>query len=161
MLLEVKNLKVRVEDKEILKGINLTVKPGEVHAIMGPNGSGKSTLASTLLASPEYEVTSGRIFFQGDDITDWLDERRPGLHGAPSVDIPGVNNAYPEGGAQCEAQERARQPDAMDFIKLWKEKPALHVDDSVAAVGERGVFGRRGNATIFHMAVLEPTLAAR
>src|SRR6187402_2130365 len=97
-MLEVKNLQVRVEDKEILRGINLTVKPGEVHAIMGPNGSGKSTFARALAGHPGYEVTGGTVNYKGHDLLDMdPDERaRDGVFMAFQypVEIPGVNNAY-------------------------------------------------------------------
>ncbi|HEX6164702.1 MAG TPA: ATP-binding cassette domain-containing protein, partial [Vicinamibacterales bacterium] len=97
-MLEVRDLKVRVEDKEILRGINLTVKPGEVHAIMGPNGSGKSTFARALAGHPGYEVTGGEVSYKGQDLLDMdPDERaREGLFMAFQypVEIPGVNNAY-------------------------------------------------------------------
>src|SRR4030095_10603353 len=97
-MLEVRNLKVRVEDREILKGINLTVNKGEVHAIMGPNGSGKSTFARALAGHPGYEVTEGEVLYQGKDLLDMdPDERaREGLFMAFQypVEIPGVNNAY-------------------------------------------------------------------
>src|SRR5918995_6605042 len=97
-MLEVRNLKVRVEDKEILKGINLSVKAGEVHAIMGRNGSGKSTLARALAGHPGYEVTSGAVRYEGQDLLAMSpDERaRAGVFMAFQypVEIPGVNNAY-------------------------------------------------------------------
>src|SRR3954471_13719030 len=94
-LLEIKNLHVEIDGKKILNGVDLVVQAGEVHAIMGPNGSGKSTLANTLLASPEYRVTGGRIWFQGDDITDWPTDVRAkaGLFLAFQYpqEIPGVS----------------------------------------------------------------------
>src|SRR5678815_21036 len=97
-MLQVKNLKVRVEDREILKGINLTVNKGEVHAIMGPNGSGKSTFARALSGHPGYEVTEGQVLYNGQDLLDMdPDERaRAGVFMAFQypVEIPGVNNAY-------------------------------------------------------------------
>src|SRR5882724_5414862 len=97
-LLEIKNLHARVEDKEILKGISLTVNPGEVHAIMGPNGSGKSTLASVLAGRGGYDVTDGSVTFEGKDLLDMAPEERAGdglfLAFQYPVEIPGVSNSY-------------------------------------------------------------------
>ncbi|RYG66651.1 ATP-binding cassette domain-containing protein, partial [bacterium] len=95
MLLEIKNLHANIDGKEILRGINLTVNPGEVHAIMGPNGSGKSTLAAILAGREEYEVTEGEILFNGKDLLDLAPEERAGegvfLAFQYPVEIPGVN----------------------------------------------------------------------
>src|SRR5574339_355331 len=127
-MLEVKNLKVRGDDKEILKGIDLSVKPGEVHAIMGPNGSGKSTFARALAGHPGYEITGGEVRYNGQDLLDMdPDERaREGVFMAFQypVEIPGVNNAY-----FLKAALNARRKhqgldelDAIDFMKVVKEK---------------------------------------
>src|SRR5262245_63196643 len=138
MLLEVKNLKVRVEDKEILKGINLTVKPGEVHAIMGPNGSGKSTFARALSGHPGYEVTEGEVLYNGQDLLDMdPDERaREGVFMAFQypVEIPGVNNAYFLKAALNAKRKHHGEPelDAIEFMQLVKEKTALlDIDQSM------------------------------
>ena len=123
-MLQVKNLKVRVEDREILKGINLTVNKGEVHAIMGPNGSGKSTLARVLSGHPGYEVTEGQVLYNGQDLLDMdPDERaRAGVFMAFQypVEIPGVNNAYFLKAALNAKRKQAGldELDAMDFMKL-------------------------------------------
>jgi Fe-S cluster assembly ATP-binding protein len=167
-MLEVRNLKVRVEDKEILRGVNLAVKTGEVHAIMGPNGSGKSTLARALAGHPGYEVTEGQVLYNGHDLLDMdPDERaREGLFMAFQypVEIPGVNNAY-----FLKAALNARRKhqgldelDAMDFMKVVKEKlKVLHIDDSMLqrSVNEGFSGGEKKRNEIFHMAVLEPVLA--
>jgi Fe-S cluster assembly ATP-binding protein len=167
-MLEVRNLKVRVEDKEILRGVNLAVKPGEVHAIMGPNGSGKSTLARALAGHPGYDVTEGTATYRGQDLLDMdPDERaREGVFMAFQypVEIPGVNNAY-----FLKAALNARRKhqgldelDAMDFMKVVKEKlKVLHIDDSMLqrSVNEGFSGGEKKRNEIFHMAVLEPTLA--
>jgi Fe-S cluster assembly ATP-binding protein len=167
-MLQVKNLKVRVEDREILKGINLTVKKGEVHAIMGPNGSGKSTLARALSGHPGYEVTEGQVLYNGQDLLDMdPDERaRAGLFMAFQypVEIPGVNNAYFLKAAlnAKRKHEGLDELDAMDFMKLVKEKlKVLHVDDSMLqrSVNEGFSGGEKKRNEIFHMAVLEPALA--
>jgi Fe-S cluster assembly ATP-binding protein len=168
MLLEVKNLKVRVEDKEILKGINLTVKPGEVHAIMGPNGSGKSTFARALSGHPGYEVTDGQVLYNGQDLLDMdPDERaRDGVFMAFQypVEIPGVNNAYFLKAAlnAKRKQQGLDELDAIDFMKVVKEKlKVLHIDDSMLqrSVNEGFSGGEKKRNEIFHMAVLEPALA--
>jgi Fe-S cluster assembly ATP-binding protein len=168
MLLEVKNLKVRVEDKEILKGVNLTVNAGEVHAIMGPNGSGKSTLARVLAGHPEYEVTAGEVIYEGRDLLDMdPDERaRDGVFMAFQypVEIPGVNNAYFLKAALNAKRKQAGldELDAIDFMKVVKEKlKVLHIDDSMLqrSVNEGFSGGEKKRNEIFHMAVLEPALA--
>ena len=167
-MLQVKNLKVRVEDREILKGINLTVNKGEVHAIMGPNGSGKSTLARALSGHPGYEVTDGQVLYNGQDLLDMdPDERaRAGVFMAFQypVEIPGVNNAYFLKAAlnAKRKHEGLDELDAIDFMKLVKEKlKVLHVDDSMLqrSVNEGFSGGEKKRNEIFHMAVLEPALA--
>ena len=168
MLLEVKNLQVRVEDKEILKGVNLTVKPGEVHAIMGPNGSGKSTFARALSGHPGYEVTDGQVLYNGQDLLDMdPDERaREGVFMAFQypVEIPGVNNAYFLKAAlnAKRKQQGLDELDAIDFMKVVKEKlKVLHIDDSMLqrSVNEGFSGGEKKRNEIFHMALLEPKLA--
>jgi Fe-S cluster assembly ATP-binding protein len=167
-MLQVKNLKVRVEDREILKGINLTVNTGEVHAIMGPNGSGKSTLARALSGHPGYEVTEGQVLYNGKDLLDMdPDERaRDGLFMAFQypVEIPGVNNAYFLKAAlnAKRKQQGLDELDAIDFMKVVKEKlKVLHIDDSMLqrSVNEGFSGGEKKRNEIFHMAVLEPALA--
>jgi Fe-S cluster assembly ATP-binding protein len=167
-MLDVKNLKVRVEDKEILHGVNLTVKPGEVHAIMGPNGSGKSTFARALAGHPGYEVTGGEVLYQGKDLLDMdPDERaRNGVFMAFQypVEIPGVNNAYFLKAALNAKRKHMglEELDAMDFMTIVRQKAKLlDMDDKMMgrAVNEGFSGGEKKRNEIFHMAVLEPTLA--
>ena len=168
MMLEVKNLRVKAEDKEILRGINLTVGKGEVHAIMGPNGSGKSTLARALAGHPGYEVTSGEARYEGQDLLDMSpDERaREGVFMAFQypVEIPGVNNAYFLKAALNARRKHQglEEMDAMDFMVFIREKARLlQVDEAMLqrSVNEGFSGGEKKRNEIFHMAVLEPRLA--
>ena len=167
-MLDIKNLQVTAEGKQILKGIDLHVNAGEVHAIMGPNGSGKSTLARALAGHPQYEVTSGEATFDGKDLLDLdPDERaREGVFMAFQypVEIAGVNNAYFLKAAVNAKRKHQGLPelDAMEFMQLIKEKSKLlDIDQSMLsrAVNEGFSGGEKKRNEIFQMALLEPRLA--
>jgi Fe-S cluster assembly ATP-binding protein len=167
-MLEVKDLHVRVGGKEILRGINLSVKTGEVHAIMGPNGSGKSTLARALAGHPEYEVTGGTATYDGKDLLAMApeDRAREGLFMAFQypVEIPGVNNAYFLKAALNALRKHRGAPelDAMEFMSFVREKAKiLELDPSLLnrPVNEGFSGGEKKRNEIFQMAVLEPALA--
>jgi Fe-S cluster assembly ATP-binding protein len=167
-MLEITNLQVRGGTKDILRGINLSVKQGEVHAIMGPNGSGKSTLARALAGHPEIEVTGGSVTYNGKDLIELSpeDRAREGVFMAFQypVEIPGVNNAYFLKAA-INAQRKHRglaELDAMEFMALVKEKAKiLHLDPTLMSrpVNEGFSGGEKKRNEIFQMAVLEPKLA--
>ncbi|MEX1312512.1 MAG: Fe-S cluster assembly ATPase SufC [Candidatus Sulfomarinibacteraceae bacterium] len=167
-MLELKNLHVSVDGTEILKGIDLTVKPGEVHAVMGPNGSGKSTLASVLAGREEYEITEGEMVYSGQDLAELDAETRAreGIFLAFQypVEIPGVSNTYfLRSALNAIRNHRGESPlDAMDFLTLVKEKAKLvKLDEKLLKrpVNEGFSGGEKKRNEIFHMAVLEPKLA--
>jgi len=167
-MLDVKNLHVNAEGKEILKGLDLHVNAGEVHAIMGPNGSGKSTLARALSGHPQYEVTEGTVLYEGRDLLAMdPDERaREGVFMAFQypVEIAGVNNANFLKAALNARRKHAGQPelDAFEFVTLVKEKAKLlEIEESMLkrAVNEGFSGGEKKRNEIFQMALLEPKLA--
>jgi FeS assembly ATPase SufC len=167
-MLEIKNLHANVDGKEILKGINLSVKAGEVHAIMGPNGSGKSTLSSVLVGNPSFEVTEGEVTFEGKDLLELEpeDRSREGifLSFQYPVEIPGVSMVNFMRAALNEHRKyRKQEPiSATEFLKLMKEKRAIvELNDRLAgrSVNEGFSGGEKKRNEIFQMAVLEPKLA--
>ena len=167
-MLDIKNLQVIVEGKQILKGINLHVNAGEVHAIMGPNGSGKSTLARALAGHPQYEVAGGEASFDGQDLLDLdPDERaREGVFMAFQypVEIAGVNNAYFLKAAVNAKRKHQGLPelDAMEFMQLIREKSKLlDIDQSMLsrAVNEGFSGGEKKRVEILQMAMLRPRIA--
>jgi len=167
-MITIKNLHASVDGKEILKGINLEVKAGEVHAIMGPNGSGKSTLSSVLAGREDYEVTEGEVIFNGKDLLDMPaeDRAREGLFLAFQypVEIPGVSNINFLKTAINEIRTYKGQEAmaAKDFLTLVKEKQKLvELDGKLAnrSVNEGFSGGEKKRNEIFQMAMLEPSLA--
>ncbi|MCL4209026.1 MAG: Fe-S cluster assembly ATPase SufC [Phycisphaeraceae bacterium] len=166
-LLEITNLHVSVEGQPILRGLDLTINPGEVHSIMGPNGSGKSTLARVIAGHEAYEVTEGTILFRGRDLLEMEpDERaREGVFMAFQypVEIPGVKTTQFLKAAVNATRKHRGLPelDAMQMLKLFREKMKLiHIDDDLLKrnVNEGFSGGEKKRAEIFQMAVLEPAL---
>ncbi|MET1024779.1 MAG: Fe-S cluster assembly ATPase SufC [Pseudoxanthomonas sp.] len=167
-MLKIDNLHASVAGKEILKGLSLEVKPGEVHAIMGPNGAGKSTLGNILSGREGYEVTDGTVLFEDADLLELAPEERAAagifLAFQYPVEIPGVNNTYFLRAA-LNAQRKARgegELDSMQFLKLVREKLAvLHLKDELLHRGVNEGFsgGEKKRNEIFQLAVLEPKLA--
>jgi Fe-S cluster assembly ATP-binding protein len=167
-VLQIRDLHASVGGKEILRGIDLDVAAGEVHAIMGPNGSGKSTLANVLAGRETYEVTRGEVLFEGKDLLEMSPEvrAREGIFLAFQypVEIPGVSNTYlMKAGVNAMRKHRGLEPlDAMDFLSLVKEKMKLvDMDQSLLnrSVNEGFSGGEKKRNEIFQMAVLDPKLA--
>jgi len=167
-MLSISNLQAVIGEKQILKGLDLEVKAGEVHAIMGPNGAGKSTLASVLAGREDYEVTGGSVLFDGKDLLDMAPEERAAegifLAFQYPVEIPGVSTTNFLKTAMNEIRKyRGEQPlDAVQFLKLMKEKMQLvNIDQSLLSrsLNEGFSGGEKKRNEIFQMAMLEPKLA--
>ncbi|MBX3242049.1 MAG: Fe-S cluster assembly ATPase SufC [Chitinophagaceae bacterium] len=168
IMLQIKNLQAKVEDKQILKGINLQVNAGEVHAIMGPNGSGKSSLASVLAGRENFEVTGGEVIFEGKDLLDLSaeDRAREGLFLAFQypVEIPGVSNINFLRTALNEIRAYRNDPplEAKEFLKLTREKQKLVEFDARLAnrsLNEGFSGGEKKRNEVFQLAMLEPKLS--
>jgi len=166
-MLEIKNLHASVEGNEILKGIDLTIRDGEVHAVMGPNGSGKSTLARVLAGQEAYEVTAGQVLFDGQDLLDMDPEvrAREGVFMAFQypVEIPGVSNTYFLKAALNAVRKHRGLPemDALEFLAMVRQKMKLvQMEETLLnrPVNEGFSGGEKKRNEIFHMAVLEPKL---
>jgi len=167
-MLEIKDLKVKVENLEILNGVNLTVKAGEVHAIMGPNGSGKSTLAQVIAGRDTYEVTEGTISYEGKDLLELAPEERARagvfLAFQYPVEIPGVSTAnFLKASVNAVRKEQGKEAlDAMEMLAFFKEKMELvEMNEKLLSrsVNEGFSGGEKKKNEIFQMAVLEPKLA--
>jgi Fe-S cluster assembly ATP-binding protein len=166
-MLRIRNLHARVAGREILRGVDLSMDPGDVHAIMGPNGSGKSTLARVLAGHPEYEVTAGEVLFDGQDVLSMDPETRAraGMFMAFQypVELPGVNNAYFLKAAlnALRTHRGEEELDAMDFMALVRDRmKQLGIDETLLnrPVNEGFSGGEKKRNEIFQMAVLEPRL---
>jgi Fe-S cluster assembly ATP-binding protein len=167
-MLSIRNLHANIDGKEILRGINLDIRPGEVHAIMGPNGSGKSTLSAVIAGREDYEVTEGEIEFMGKNLLEFSPEKRAGegifLSFQYPIEIPGLTTTNFVKTAVNELRKyRGQEPlDAVQFLKKMKEKMALvNIDQSLLSrsLNEGFSGGEKKRNEIFQMAMLEPRLA--
>ena len=167
-MLEIKNLHANINGKEILKGLDLTVNPGEIHAIMGPNGAGKSTLASVLTGNPAFEVTHGKVNFHGKDLLELAPEERANegifLSFQYPVEIPGVSMVnFMRTAINEQRKYRQQEPiSATDFLRLMREKKELvEMDNKLTnrSVNEGFSGGEKKRNEIFQMAMLDPSLS--